>query len=465
MNFINHIKALLVIQISFVSCLFAQNTSYNIQIQIEGLKDTSIYLASHWGNKKLSIDTTKLNNKGSGVFQGQNKLPEGIYLIVLPDKSSFEFLIDKDQDFQIKTSVPNPDKNLSIKESDENTLFIDYQKYMFDYNSKKKSLNNKIKKNTNDKHLKKSLQKLEDDFENHKNSLIAKHPNSLTTKIIKGFSSPLIPDSLKKGTHEAYIYYKQHYFDNIDFSDSCLIRSPILENKYNTYFNHLVIQIPDSLSKEAINLIEKTKSNNELFKYTANHLLEFFEKKRNPIMEIIFVDISEKYFLSKEIELPEKTYQKLKRKINRLKPNLIGNTAPDLEKLPTYGNEFESLHLIKADYTLLTFWEPNCGHCKITIPKLHKVYEKYQDKSIKVMAFYTQTDTTQWKKFIEKKELTDWINVYDPYYHSGFREKYNINTTPIIYLLDKEKKILFKEISPEQAELFFERIFGIKTEK
>ncbi len=74
---------------------------------------------------------------------------------------------------------------------------------------------------------------------------------------------------------------------------------------------------------------------------------------------------------------------------------------------------------------------------------------------IKVFAVTTEFDVDKWKAFIKKFDVGNWINVGDiqfdeegnPVATSNWREQYDIHSTPVIYLLDQEKKIIAKRIS------------------
>ena len=47
----------------------------------------------------------------------------------------------------------------------------------------------------------------------------------------------------------SYLSYKEHFFDNIDFTEPGLIRSPVLGGRLEQYFRQVVIQMPDSIIK------------------------------------------------------------------------------------------------------------------------------------------------------------------------------------------------------------------------
>ena len=64
----------------------SQKKGYEIKITINGLPDSTIYLAYHFGDKQYLKDTVKLDRMGSGLFSGIEELPQGIYMVVLPGK-------------------------------------------------------------------------------------------------------------------------------------------------------------------------------------------------------------------------------------------------------------------------------------------------------------------------------------------------------------------------------------------
>ena len=90
--------------------------------------------------------------------------------------------------------------------------------------------------------------------------------------------------------------------------------------------------------------------------------------------------------------------------------------------------------------------------------------------NIKTFAVATEFDKSEWKKFINTKKIGDWINVADinhdeegnPVASSDWRDKYDIYSTPVLYLLDKDKKIIAKRISYKQITEIIGRIEGNK---
>jgi peroxiredoxin len=123
---------------------------------------------------------------------------------------------------------------------------------------------------------------------------------------------------------------------------------------------------------------------------------------------------------------------------------LLGKTAPNLILLDTM-NVAHSLLATQAKYTLLFFWESTCGHCQQEMPKVLKFYEEFHKKyDLEIFGVSTDTSLVKWKAYIVKNNIP-WINVNGHMSLSGnYHTLYDIRSTPIMYLLDEDKKILTK---------------------
>ena len=87
------------------------------------------------------------------------------------------------------------------------------------------------------------------------------------------------------------------------------------------------------------------------------------------------------------------------------------------------------------------------------MPKLYEIYNelKSQKIDVEVFAVLESRDVEKWRKFIEDKAIKEWLNVYDKTEKTYFHYYYDIFSTPVIYVLDKNFKIIAKRISAEQA--------------
>ncbi len=457
--------------------------SYNIKIKVAGVKDTVIYLGNYFGDKKYSIDTATVDSKGEAVFKGDKKLDGGMYLVLFPSRgmSYFEFLVGDDQDFEISTdTIEFYQKNIKVKGSVDNEEFYAFQKQLNEIGKQLHEIQKSMKDKKDDKEFIKSQKEKLKTLSKQRELLIENTVKNSQSKtlitIVNLMREPKIPefeidenitnkDSVER--IKKYYYYKEHFFDYVDFTDSTILRTPMFQPKFKQYISSVVIQIPDTVSKEGVKLIEKAKSNPQVFRFLVVYMLDYNNSSKLMGMDRVFVDIAKKYYLSGQATWAvedSSLMAKIKERVEKLEPNLVGNQAPDLQRLETVDKKTISLYDIDAKYTIMIFWEPHCGHCKKAVPKLYSEYLELIKKGVdvEVLSIYTQIDREPWEKFIKEKDITQWINAYDKYMFTNFRNLYDIYSTPTIYLLNKDKKIIAKRLSPEQVQKMILKLEGIK---
>ncbi|MGW8181844.1 MAG: peroxiredoxin family protein, partial [bacterium] len=88
-------------------------------------------------------------------------------------------------------------------------------------------------------------------------------------------------------------------------------------------------------------------------------------------------------------------------------------------------------------------------------PLLKDYYNQNKDKGIQVFAVCTQQDKEKWENYIVDNGL-NWINGWDPQRLSRFDYYYNVESTPLVYILDRDKKIIAKRLAVEDIPAFIE---------
>jgi thiol-disulfide isomerase/thioredoxin len=155
--------------------------------------------------------------------------------------------------------------------------------------------------------------------------------------------------------------------------------------------------------------------------------------------------------------------------------NIVGQQAADLVLLDTLDKP-QNLYSLKAPYTLVVFWDPDCGHCREQVPKIDSLYQaEWKSAGIQLVGVLVDTLRTskkswpevrkKWTAYIREHHLNNWNHWYQSFDMReeerkknipNFRQNYDVYQTPTIYLLDEDKRIVAKKISAEQVHDFLE---------
>jgi peroxiredoxin len=460
----NKMRIIKTFLLSFIAIypLKALEINCRLEFNIKGLENKKIVLGYEYGNKQIVLDTIRLTNEGKGYYASKSRLIGGIYVVVFPNQKYFEVLVNDEQFFTINSDTSDLFKNLTIEGSEESELFRQYQSLANEFDKKNNnkeghnrpgiiSNNHLAPVNSEEKiQLEKFIAKII--LEKPKTFLatylkMQKEPDNLENKSIEH------PKPNKEAFLKRYQFIKNHYFDNIQFQDRRILRTRLIYEKLEYYFNKLVTQNDDSLIAATDYVIGLTKGNDEATRFVLNFLYVNFRNTRNPGQEKALVYLADNYYLNGKAPWAEKNFIRLlKARTDMLRPTLLGNSAPNIEMQTLEGKPL-NLKDIKADYLIVYFWSPDCTICKSEITKIYGIFKNYKSKGVQVFAVYTHADKEICTNFLAEKKI-DWINVYDPLLKSNFVKLYNVNITPKLYLLDKDKKIVSKNINAFQLEQF-----------
>lgn len=450
--------------------------SYQVTLQAPQYKSGIAYLTYHMGKNFNVEDSAVVRRTGTAIFKGNKKLPGGIYAIIFPgQKLSLDFFVDKEQIISIK--VPDTTNLLNkaiVTGSKENNLYVQYQRFVA---VKGKQLQDErmafsASKTRVDSALHEAnYNKYNKELNDYRANLIKTQPKSMMAALLNAMKEASVPNP-RPVTHQDsldnYNYYKKHYWDGISFMDERIIRTPFFLPKLERYYRDVIPQSADSIIKESDYQLLLARSSPEMYKFLLNWLTDEYINPKYMGQDAVFVHLFESYH-SKGVSkwLNEKQMQTISRRAYMLMANLVGEKAADLEMLDTTG-KVTKLYDVAADYTLVAFWDPNCGHCKEEMPRIDSIYEaswkKYNMKVYAVLSPDTEPNEKirgEWTKFIREHNMGDWINVYETAameaannaaQKPGYRQLYDVILTPTIYLLDKEKRIIGKKLTWQQLD-------------
>ena len=448
---------------------FAQG--YQVTLKTPNYKSGITYLTYYMGNNFNIADSAAVGNNGTAIFKGKTNLAPGIYAIFFPGKQlRIEFLIDKEQVISITADTSDLVNKTVVTGSKANILYTEYQKVAAEKGAliQQELMAYKTSPSAKDSALhEKNYTFYTKELNDYREGVIKNQSASMMAALLSAMKEPVYPSKVpvtKQDSINNYNEYKKHYWDGISFMDDRIIRTPFFLKKLERYYREVISPEPDSIIKDIDYKLLLARSSPEMYKFLLNWLTDEYINPKYMGQDAVFVHLFDKYH-SKGLTswLNEKQMESINRRAYMLMANLIGEKAANLEMLDTSDKPVD-LYSVKADYTVVCFWDPNCGHCKQEVPRLDSFYQaSWQKHNLKIFAVLTPENKedvkTEWVKFIKDNNIGEWTNAYktkimeDADYAAqkpSFRQLYDITMTPTIYLLDKEKRIIAKKLTLEQ---------------
>lgn len=452
-------------------------TGYKIRIKAQGLKDTTAYLGYYYGESTFVKDTARVNGQGEVVFDGKQALPQGVYFMVLNKTRIFEFIVSHTQNFSLETSTADYVKNMKVIGDIDNKLFFENMAFNMERHKEAepfiKVLQDSSASEGQKQTAREQFNKVNEKVMAYQERVIREHPETLTARIFKANQPIKIPDPPKRpdGSIDSTFqlkWYRQHFFDNFDLADDALIRlpRPIYHEKVTEYLDKLYAPQADTLKKALNFIISRARKNQETYKYSVWMAILKFQNPEIMGLDEVYVHLFDTYFASGEMNFwaNEQVRKNLKDHADRLRKSLVGRKGADLI-MQDINQKPRRLYDIKNKYTILYIFDPDCGSCKKETPKLVDFYNR-KKWDVEVFAVSADTSMAKMRDYIKEMNMK-WITVNGPRTYVGpYQDLYDAATTPTLYVLDRQKKIIGKKIPAEKLDDFltqYERIERLRA--
>jgi peroxiredoxin len=416
-----------------------------------------IRLIGFYFDQNFVMDTTSVQN-GLIRFIKSEGYPQGLYYVALPNNQFIQVILSENQKFTMEVNPANLVATMKVDGSEENKVFYETIRFEERLNPQINGLAQKMQgKQESDpefQNLKKERQKLEAERKEYLENLAKKYPDFLFTKFKIGGQNPTVKENLP--TEQQVHHYRKEFWDNVDFTDRRLLRTPMIGNKMKRYIKDITPQNPDSIFAASKMLVDKVIKHPEYFKVIANWIVLEYEPTKTSLMdpEAVFVNMVNNYFTYERAFWSDsvQTAAILKRAYE-MSSSLVGQKAQNIISNDPNGQKQE-LYKKTADYLIVYIYNPECEHCMIETPKLHRYWLNNKNE-IDVFAVAVDTDDTKWRNYIKKQNLS-WTNVFDPTNRSIYA-KYWVDITPEIYVLNKDRIIIGKNLKADQVQIIIDR--------
>ncbi len=136
----------------------------------------------------------------------------------------------------------------------------------------------------------------------------------------------------------------------------------------------------------------------------------------------------------------------------------IGKEAPIFE-FPNADGKMVNLKEFRGKYLVVDFWASWCGPCRSEIPHMKDLYETYKNKDVEFLSVSIDKSKNAWKKAMHQENMA-WPQLQAPGAGKDIMKEYQFSGIPYIILLDKEGKIVAKQLRSESLKKQLESIFN-----
>lgn len=452
---------------------FGAKKGYKITFRVDGNSDSLIYMGYYHAQNRYFCDSAVNNGKGKFVFEGDKELSPGLYYFTNNHDRFVEFVVYHEPPrFTLHTDNENWMLRMTVKDSRENELFFNFKRAEEVYYQEMDEASHNVDSATfRSEYLPRYIHVLD----SLRMSFIDKNPDCMLSRMMLATKDPDVPKEHPDGTplenRERYDWLMAHFFDNMPLDDDFIIRTPktIFYDRVMEYINKRMNGMPPEMICPLLDtLIDRAEPAHEVYRWLILNLTQHYLTSRIMVYDEVYVHLVLRYFAAGKVTGVEPSLiDEQVEQATRWERLLVGKEAPELILFDTLRRA-ASLYHMPGRYTLLLFWSPTCGHCRDIIPAVYNVYERYAD-SLEVSAFAILTEPddgtiAKWKKFLADHHMTHphWINLNGGEANVDWRQVYDIQTTPQIYLVDnKDHKFLAKKLNAS----ILENIFKVLMEK
>lgn len=440
---------------------------HQINFQITGYTEGSaVKLVGNFAEQTFLADTARFAAEGKLQFKSTEGFGEGFYYLLLPDDRNCSFFIVNGEDnFTIRSEKANLTLGMAAEGSLENQLYFENTRYQAALEAKFNALNKQAStaQPAEQAALKAQTQSLLDERDVKLTALRVQYPNALFPKFKQAGQNPKVRFTFRAdGSLDsmATMYnFKRDWWNGCDFTDGRLVRTPVFFNKLKKYIDEYTPQNPDSIIASADYLLAKTKGNKELHKPTVAWLLSKYKPMQTKLMdgEAVYSYLILKY-MTPDIfpEIDDKDMKTTYERAQEMRSSLIGMIGQNVWGKDK-NNIKRALYDFNAPIKIVYIYYTDCEHCKEETPKLRTVYDQWHKRGVEIFSIGANVkERTDWLNF-EKNYGINWTNVMDPLLESKFNEKYFVDNTPEIYVLDKNFRIIAKNLKPEQLPELLEK--------
>lgn len=453
----------ILIMLMFTTTIMAQ---VNIRIDLQNTKTfDSIFVKS-----EAKLQTKKYLSAPFGpsvTLQDKESLKPGMYEI-LGDSTFLGVILiptEKNQKFSLKIDG----EKVTFTNSKENTAYYNYLDNIAAYTYKLDSLNEQFQQAQKSMpqymlkvfvdSLSACARRINNEMRDYQTRTAKANAGSLFGSVVATSTYLEDPPQEVVSDRRAFQrYYIEHFFDNFAWEDPRIFNTPIVEQKLKEYCN-LIYQFDnpeyDTLVVAALN---KAKVNQTSYEYLFDALQYVLGRIISPYkVEHTYIAMLKDALTYPKLDEDRKRHHT--RELGYIDKNLAGDTIPNFVMVLANGDT-TTMYDIQSEYTILYLQHPTCPTChqvRNTMKDFPKLNQAIESGRLKVVMVYFEDDPKVWSNYISSREA-------NPKYVQGWnfdqaiddQNLFDTRTIPFMFLLDKDKKVIKKDLLYNEIEPYIE---------
>lgn len=437
-----------------------------LEVFITGIGAGKVKLVGVFGDQNYLADSAVVDANGHFVIRRKSPLLAGYYYFLMQSGKNFSVLLDNNEQFvTIRTDVKDFVGTMEVKGSLNTELLYKNFRFQSGQDAELQQLAGVLRNSDANSPEFRNAKSRQDvllaERKKHLDEVYATYPNSFFTKFkIAGQNPELVEFRKPNGnldTVRQVVYYREHFWDGFDFNDERLLYTPVVGNKLRRYIKELTPQQPDSIIKVADAIIRRVMPHKSYFKFFSNWIALQYENTKTTVMdgEAAYVHIVKNFFTPELAtwDKPE-NIEKLRKHVGEMEASLMGRKGPDVVAKDQFGQS-KSIYEKTAPIIVVFMFSPDCEHCQKDADQIQQIYDKWKDRGVDFYGIAVNTTDKEWKDFLVQHKFT-FTNVFDPT-NRAIYAKYYVDITPELYILNKDRIIVGKNLHANQLEEVFER--------
>jgi len=460
---------LLIFNSKFLIFNCSAQSGYQIRVKNEIITADSLFVYVYNVKEKKFTPFHSLKFEKDITLKNSIPLDAGIYTLVADSMMLGEFIISdpKKQKFTISFN----ENDVEFEGSIENSANHEYMKQMMEFSHQMSLLNMEFQQMQQKELPNSMMQVYMDTFfmkldtlnwekRSYQEKVISENKGTLLASIIQcSMEVPPPPPDYYRNQIQMLTYLSSHFFDSFTWDDERLLKTPVLYNKFKTFVQQISYLDSEITIPIVVKALGDSKKNKDLYFALFDFIELYFGNYKSPEMRNEQLYLAMLHDILTIPDLEETKRQRYEYEINILDRNLPDTQAIDFNILLSNGDT-TSLYSFEAEYLILYFQNPDCPTCSEFREKLKNIevlYHAINSGKLKVMTVYFESNEELWRNYLEKKAFKNWIHAWNYDLQISENHLYDVRVIPTIMILDKNKKVIKKDIFPDELEEWIKR--------